>query len=64
MEIVYTDGSTSSFMVNAGLGITKYLRDELKEHNSLILRNDTDTLIVVREQLRSISLRQITQETP
>jgi hypothetical protein len=51
-------------MVNAGLGITKYLRDELKEHNSLILRNDTDTLIVVREQLRSISLRQITQETP
>jgi hypothetical protein len=62
VEIVYVDGSTAMFTINVGLGIGKYLRDELKDHNSLTLRNDTDVMIITREQLRSFTLRQITKE--
>jgi hypothetical protein len=62
VELVYVDGTTTSFMVKAGLGIAKYLRDELRDHQSLTLRNDTDVLVVVREQLRSFTLRAMTKE--
>lgn len=62
VEIVYVDGTTTTFMINAGFGIAKYLRDELNDKQSLTLRNDTDVMIVTREQLRSFTLRQITKE--
>ena len=62
VEIVYVDGTTTSFMLSAGKSIAKYLRDELRDHQSLTLRNDTDVMVVTREQLRSFTLRQVTQE--
>ena len=62
VEIVYVDGSTATFTINAGLTIGKYLRDELNDKQSLTLRNDTDVMIITREQLRSFTLRQITKE--
>ena len=62
VEIAYVDGTTTSFIVKAGLGIAKYLRDELRDHNCLTLRNDTDVLVVVREQLRSFTLRAMTKD--
>jgi hypothetical protein len=62
VELTYVDGTKSEFIIKAGAGITKYLRDELKDHSCLSLRNDTDILVVVREQLRSFALRQITKE--
>ena len=62
VEIVYVDGSTATFTINAGYGIAKYLRDGVKDHGSLTLSNDTDVMIITREQLRSFTLRQITKE--
>ena len=62
VEIVYVDGSTAMFTITAGLSIGKYLRDELNDKQSLTLRNDTDVMIITREQLRSFTLRQITKE--
>ena len=61
-EIVFVDGTKTEFMVKAGKGIAGYLRDELRDHQSLTLRNDSDVLVVTREQLRCFTLRQITQE--
>lgn len=61
-EIVFVDGTKTEFMVKAGNGIAKYLRDELRDHQCLTLRNDSDVLVVTREQLRCFTLRQITQE--
>ena len=60
VELTYVDGTTSSFMVKASPNIAKYLRDELKETQALTLRNDTDTLVVVREQLRCFTMRSVT----
>lgn len=62
VEIVYVDGTTTSFMLKAGLGIAKYLQDDLKEQQALMLRNDTDVMVITREQLRSFTLRAMTQE--
>lgn len=62
VEIVYVDGTTAMFTINAGMGVAKYLRDELNDTQSLTLRNDTDVMIITREQLRSFTLRQITKE--
>ena len=62
VEIVYVDGSTATFTINAGYSIGKYLRDELNDKQSLTLRNDTDVMIITREQLRSFTLRQIKKE--
>ena len=62
VDIVFTDGTTTEFMVNAGKGIAGYLRDELQEHQSLTLRNENDVMVITREQLRCFTLRQITQE--
>jgi hypothetical protein len=38
------------------------LAEELRDKQALTLRNDTDVLVVVREQLRSFTLRVITLE--
>jgi len=62
VEIVFTDGTTTEFMVNAGKGIAGYLRDELRDHQSLILRNENDVMVITREQLRCFTMRQITQK--
>ena len=62
VEIVYVDGTNAAFTVSAGLGIANYLRDELRDHHCLTLRNDTDVMIVTREQLRSFTMRRLTQE--
>ena len=62
VEIVYVDGTTSSFMVKASPNIAKYLRDELKDMQALTLRNDTDVMVITREQLRSFTLRKLTKE--
>lgn len=62
VEIVYIDGTTTSFIVKASTNIAKYLRDELRDTQALTLRNDTDVLVVVREQLRSFTLRAMTKE--
>lgn len=62
VEIVYVDGTTASFTINAGYGLAQYLRDELNDKQSLTLRNDTDVMVIVREQLRSFTLRQLTKE--
>ena len=61
-EVVFVDGTKTEFMIKAGKGIAGYLRDELRDHQSLTLRNDNDVLVVTREQLRCFTLRQITQE--
>lgn len=61
-EIVYTDGTTSSFMVKAGVGLARYLAEELRDKQALTLRNDTDVLLIPREQLRSFTLRAMTKE--
>jgi hypothetical protein len=60
VEITYVDGTTTSFMVKAGLGLAKYLREELRDALALTLRNDTDTLVVMREQLRCFHMRAVT----
>lgn len=62
VELVYVDGTKSEFIMKAGAEIAKYLRDELRDHSCLTLRNDTDIIVVMREQLRSFALRQITKE--
>lgn len=62
VELVYVDGTTASFMVKAGPRIANHLRHELNEQQALMLRNDTDVLIVPREQLRSFTMRAMTQE--
>jgi DNA-binding IclR family transcriptional regulator len=62
VEITYVDGTTTSFMVKASPNIAKYLRDELKETQALTLRNDTDVMVIAREQLRSFTLRAMTKE--
>lgn len=62
VEIVYVDGTTASFIVNASPNIANYLRHDLKEQQALMLRNDTDVMVITREQLRSFTLRTMTQE--
>ena len=62
VEIVYVDGTTTSFVVKAGLGLGRYLADELKDKQALTLRNDTDVMVITREQLRSFTMRAMTKE--
>ena len=61
-EIVYVDGTTTSFIVKAGVGIARYLAEELRDKQAITLRNDTDVLIIPREQLRSLTMRAMTKE--
>lgn len=60
VELTYVDGTTSSFIVKAGPTIAKYLSQELRDSLALTLRNDTDTLVVMREQLRCFHMRAVT----
>lgn len=62
VEVTFVDGTQQAFMINASPAIAKYLTTDLKETGALTLRNGNDTLVVVREQLRSFTLRQITPE--
>ena len=62
VEIVYIDGTTASFTVKASPNIARYLRDELKDTQALTLRNDTDVMVITREQLRSFTIRKLTKE--
>lgn len=62
VEIIYVDGTTASFMINAGVGLGRYLAEELRDKQAITLRNDTDVLIIPREQLRSFTMRQITKD--
>lgn len=62
VEVVYVDGTTVSFMVNAGPSLSAYLATGLKETGSLILRNEVDALVIPREQLRSFHMREVTKE--
>jgi hypothetical protein len=61
-EIVYVDGTTTTFTVKAGVGIAKYLAEELRDKQALTLRNDTDVLLIPREHLRSFTMRRLTTE--
>jgi hypothetical protein len=61
-EIVYVDGTTTSFIVKAGVGIARYLAEDLRDKQAITLRNDTDVLIIPREQLRSFIMRAMTKE--
>lgn len=60
VEVVYVDGTTVNFMVNAGPSLSDWLASKLKETNSLVLRNDVDALVIPREQLRSFHMRKVT----
>ena len=62
VEIVYVDGTTASFIVNASPNIARYLQADLREEQALLLRNDTDVMVITREQLRSFTMRAMTQE--
>jgi hypothetical protein len=62
VEIVFVDGTTMEFMVNAGKGIAQHLCTALRDFGSMTLFNDSDVLVVTREQLRCFTLRDITQE--
>lgn len=62
VEVVYVDGTTASFMVNAGPSLSAYLATGLKDTGSLILRNEVDALVIPREQLRSFHMRKVTKE--
>lgn len=63
VEIVYDDGTTTTFMMKASSKIAKYLGDELLERQCLVLRNDTDALVVPRERIRSLAIRTVTSNT-
>lgn len=62
VEIVYVDGTTASFTIKASPNIAKYLNEGLRDTQSLTLRNDTDTMVILREQLRSFTMRKLTTE--
>ena len=61
-EIVYVDGTTTTFTVKAGLGLARYLAEELRDKQAITLRNDTDVLLIPREHLRSFTMRAMTKE--
>ena len=61
VEITYVDGTVVPFMLSAGTGIAGYLRDQLRDTHALLLRNETDVLVVPREQLRCFMLRAMTK---
>ena len=60
VEVVYVDGTTVNFMINAGPSLSDWLAVRLKETGSLILRNDVDALVIPHEQLRSFHMRKVT----
>lgn len=62
VEVTYVDGTTGVFTINAGPSITSHLTTTLRDTGALTLRNDTDTLVILREQLRSFALRKISKE--
>lgn len=63
VEVVFIDGTTVSFMINAGPSLASYLSDTLQEKGALVLRNENDAMVVPRERLHSFSLRKINKET-
>jgi len=60
VEIIYIDNSTATFMLNAGIGLAKYLQTELEQRGSVLLRNNTDAMVIVKDQLRSLTMRTVT----
>lgn len=62
VEVTYVDGSKEEFTISAGPTIAQHLTTTLRDTGALTLRNDTDTLVIVREQLRSFALRKISKE--
>ena len=60
VEVVYVDGTTANFMINAGPSLADWLAARLKETGSLVLRNEVDSLVIPREQLRSFHMRKVT----
>jgi hypothetical protein len=63
VEVVFVDGTTAAFMINAGPSLAAYLTETLQEKGALVLRNETDAMVVPRERLHSFSLRKTTKET-
>jgi hypothetical protein len=57
---IYIDNSTATFMLNAGIGLAKYLQTELEQRGSVLLRNNTDAMVIVKDQLRSLTMRTVT----
>lgn len=60
VEVVYVDGTTVNFMVNAGPSLSEWLAGRLKDTGVLVLRNEVDSLVIPREQLRSFHMRKVT----
>jgi hypothetical protein len=62
VEVTYVDGTTAAFTISAGPSITNHLTQTLRDTGALTLRNGTDTVVILREQLRGFALRKLTQE--
>lgn len=60
VHLTYIDGTTQDFTISAGIGVGKYLSDELAQSGQLRLHNDRETLVVMKDQLRSFEMRQLT----
>lgn len=63
VDVTYIDGTTTAFTMKASPKIARYLGGELRDNKCLTLLNDTDALIVPREQLRSVAIRALTSNT-
>lgn len=60
-QIVFTDGTTSEFMVKASPSVVPHLAKEMKSTGYLTLWNDTDTICINADQLKHFTLREISK---
>ena len=59
--ITYMDGTTSEFMVKAAPSVVPHLVKEMSNTGFLTLWNDTDTMCIRADIVKSVSMREVTK---
>jgi hypothetical protein len=60
VNVEYLDGTSGCININASPGIAPYLQAEADRLGSFVLRNPTQSVIVMSANVRSISLTELT----
>lgn len=61
-QVVYTDGTTFEMTIKATPAINNHLMEKMKDTGFLSIFNDTDSVMIRADLIKSISLRKITAD--
>lgn len=62
VEYIDPDTPDDEFMVSAGLGVTRYLTEQVRDTGWLTLRNDSDSRSINASLVKAFTLREVQKD--